>query len=159
MTNPHLGGKFAKERASSVAKIAIRAFQQTKRTAEFDSYFNTGKKWTSSNEDDFPVVDLFYSKEELEEERELIQAQEAPKEAEAVTAEAAEAAARADAKAAAAEAAEADAAAGAQAQAAAQAAAQAVALRWQEAPRLKTLVMTPPPMAPPSMTTQSLFSN
>ena len=109
--HPHLGGKFVEERASNVARIVIRAFQQAKRAAELDSYLNAGNKWTSSYEDDFMVPSvLLYSEEELEEERELIKAQEAFEEAEAVTAEVAEAAeaaeaeARADAEAAAAEA-------------------------------------------------------
>ena len=52
MTHPHLGGKFVKERASNAAGIAIRAFQLAKRAAEFDSYFNAGKKkWTLPYED------------------------------------------------------------------------------------------------------------
>ena len=80
--HPHLGGKFVEERASNVARIVIRAFQQAKRAAEFDAYFNAGKTWTSSYDDNFIVTwVLFYSEEELEEERELIKAQEAFEEA------------------------------------------------------------------------------
>ena len=89
--HPHLGGKYVQERASNVARIVIRAFQQAKRAAELDSYLNAGNKWTSSYEDDFMVPSvLLYSEEELEEERELIKAQEAFEEAEAVAAKAVE---------------------------------------------------------------------
>ena len=67
------------------------ANQQAKRAEEFDAYFNAGKKWTSSYDDNFIVTwVLFYSEEELEEVRELIKAQEAFEEAEALTAEASE---------------------------------------------------------------------
>ena len=91
--HPHRGGNFDVERATSAQVIVAQAFEQAKRAAEFDSYINAGNTWTSTFDPEFVIPGiLFFSREESEEETELLKAQQDAEEAEEAEREASQAA-------------------------------------------------------------------
>lgn len=94
--HPHRGGNFSAERAESAFGIVARAMEQVKRAAEYDAFVKAGRAWPSFPDAEYTVPGtLWFSRGDLDEETELLQAQQDAEEAEEAERDSANAAAAA----------------------------------------------------------------